>query len=78
MFQTQDLLDIENEISSEAIERPKFSFTIMKLLNNREDLDHFHRTVRGVVDECCRRSCTTSQRKSLPKSIALLTESNIF
>lgn len=44
-------------------ERPRYALTLVKLLGNNDNLKYFRRQVRGVVDDCCKRSCTTTQCK---------------
>ncbi|CAG2114215.1 unnamed protein product [Medioppia subpectinata] len=44
----------------ENIEGSKYSLSLSNAHNNNHN-KYFHRMLRGVVDECCRRSCSITQ-----------------
>ncbi|XP_054159693.1 LIRP-like [Oppia nitens] len=54
-------------INDDNIDEPNDTFSLFKTHinnddnNNKQSMGLFHRTIRGVVDECCRRSCSITQ-----------------
>ncbi len=36
----------------------KYSYSLAKLFNNKDDFKYFHRNLRGVVDDCCKSPCS--------------------
>jgi hypothetical protein len=54
--------DLENENNS-SDDGNKYSLALVHLLRNNNDLRYYRRQIRGVVDDCCKRSCTTTQCK---------------
>ncbi|CAG2170196.1 unnamed protein product, partial [Oppiella nova] len=52
--------DLENENNS-SDDGNKYSLALVHLLRNNNDLRYYRRQIRGVVDDCCKRSCTTTQ-----------------
>ena len=54
------LLEQDNDMDGEE-ERPRYTLALVKLLRNPSELRYYRRQIRGVVDDCCKRSCTTNQ-----------------
>ncbi|CAG2108267.1 unnamed protein product [Medioppia subpectinata] len=51
----------DNNSSDDGMESGKYSLALVHLLRNKNDMRYFRRQIRGVVDDCCKRPCTTNQ-----------------